>query len=290
MRTSLTLAGLLSPEASSAAGAWLLRRIGPRLDKSQKIRDNLTIAFPDRNARQIEQLVTDAWGNIGAVVGEFPHLQRIQQEAGQRFEYVTHGDPLIFKQTGKVAVFVSAHLANWEIAPAAVIARGVPLTGVYTPLANPWLNRIICDARDSIGFPTVARDGAVRKLLRQMRQGRSVGLLVDQRVDTGERVQFFGHEMLTSTTPAQFALRFNCELIPVQVQRVGSARFRIVFHQPVTADDPTTDEQEKILQMTGKLNALFEDWIRQRPQDWMCSKRRWDKNLRPSATANGASA
>jgi KDO2-lipid IV(A) lauroyltransferase len=65
----------------------------------------------------------------------------------------------------------------------------------------------------------------------------------------------------------------------VQIQRLEGARFRVIFHSPVTADDAAAPEDQQILQMTGKLNALFEDWIRERPHEWMCTKRRWPKHL-----------
>lgn len=281
----IALAKLVSPDTAASAGRRLMRRLGPHLDKTRKLRINMAIAFPQKSAREIDKLVREAWGNIGAVVGEFPHLARIQKEAAERIEYVTHGDPAVFKTPGKVAVFVSAHLANWEIAPAAIVARGVSLCGIYTPISNPWLDKIVRRARESVGFTVIPREGAIRKLMREMRQGRSIGLLVDQRVDSGEPVPFFGHDMLTATTPAQLALRFDCELIPVQIQRLQGAHFRAIFHPPVTPDDADADDHDKVMQMTRKISALFEAWIRERPHEWMCSKRRWDKKLRQPTPA-----
>jgi len=77
-------------------------------------------------------------------------------------------------------------------------------------------------------------------------------------------------------------LRFDCELIPVQVQRLKGARFRIIFHPAVKADDETADNHTKALQMTKKINILFEEWIRERPQEWICSNRRWPKDRQKS--------
>jgi KDO2-lipid IV(A) lauroyltransferase len=88
--------------------------------------------------------------------------------------------------------------------------------------------------------------------------------------------------MLTTITPARLALRFDCELIPVQVQRLQGARFRIIFHPAVKADDETADNHTKALQMTHKINILFEGWIRERPQEWICSNRRWPKDRQKS--------
>ena len=68
-------------------------------------------------------------------------------------------------------------------------------------------------------------------------------------------------------------------LIPVQIQRLNGARFRVIFHPSVRPADENAPDDQKILQMTSKINELFESWIRERPQEWMCTKRRWPKNL-----------
>jgi KDO2-lipid IV(A) lauroyltransferase len=98
--------------------------------------------------------------------------------------------------------------------------------------------------------------------------------LPDQRVDSGEPVPFFGCEAPTTISPAWLALKLNCPLIPVQIERTGNARFRAVFHRPIlTGGKP--DEQTDPLQVTEDLNHLFESWIRKRPDQWLCMKRRW---------------
>jgi KDO2-lipid IV(A) lauroyltransferase len=273
------LSRLLSPDLASSAGRRLMRRLGPRMDKTRHIRRNLKIAFPEKNAAETDDLVRDLWGNLGSILAEYPHLGTIcHGEAEQRLEYIIRGDPQVFRKTGKPAVFVSAHLANWELAAGAIVHLGIPLSVVYTQLQNPHMDRMLFRARQSLGCGLVERDGAGRQLIRCLKQGTSVGLIVDQRVDSGEPVPFFGRDMLTSITPAQLALRFDCELIPVQIQRLKDARFRVIFHEAVEADDETADNPSKALKMTQKINALFESWIREQPQQWMCTKRRWPKD------------
>ena len=277
------LSRLFSPDLASSGARRLMRRLGPRLYKTRHIRRNLKNAFPEKNAADIEELVRDIWGNLGSILAEYPHLGTIcHREADQRLEVVILGEPQVFRKTGKPAVFVSAHLANWELAAGAVVHLGIPLTGPYTQLQNPYMDRMLYRARQSLGCGMVERDGAGRKLMSCLKQGTSVGLLSDQRVDSGEPVPFFGRDMLTTITPARLALRFDCELIPVQVQRLKGARFRIIFHPAVKADDETADNHTKALQMTKKINTLFEAWIRERPQEWICSNRRWPKDRQKS--------
>jgi KDO2-lipid IV(A) lauroyltransferase len=205
-----------------------------------------------------------------------------RRDGESRVEFVMRGDPEVFRKTGKPAVFVSAHLANWEISAGAVAHLGIPLTVVYTRLQNRYLDRLLLRARQALGCGLVERSNAARELVRCLKQGTSVGLIVDQRVDSGEPVPFFGRDMLTSITPAQLALRFDCDLIPVQVQRLKGARFRIIIHDAVEADDKAADTHTRALQMTRKINGLFESWIRERPYEWMCSKRRWPKDRQVS--------
>lgn len=273
------ICALLSPDRASASGRWLLRRVGPHLDKTRFIRRNLSLAFTEKSTAEIDALIKEIWGNVGAVLAEYPHLQTIASRTPpQRIETVIEGGSQVFQNNGKPAVFVAAHLSNWELPPAAGIKLGIETSVVYTPLQNPWLDRMLYKARKKMGYHLVSRDGGMRTLIRELKRGRSIGLIVDQRVDAGEPVPFFGIAMNTSTTPAQLALRYNCELIPIRVERLNGARFRVTFHAPLTAPEGVTDEHRKVLAMTREINSLFETWITENPQDWLCSKRRWPKD------------
>ena len=278
---SLGALRMLSPERASSLGRRVLRAIGPRLDKTRIFRRNLTLAFPEKSAEEIEALIGDIWGNVGAVLAEYPHL-RAYAAAGRpgRLEIVPNPDTPAFQHSGKAAVFVTAHLANWEIPLAAAIRLGVPVSVLYTPLQNPWLDRMLYRARARMGVKLLPRDGGILSLVRELRSGRSIGMLVDQRVDSGEPVPFFGLEMNTSTTPARLALRYHCDLIPIRVQRLDNARFQVSFEPPITPSAAIADEHGKILDMTRQVNAVFETWIRAQPQDWLCSKRRWPKEAK----------
>ena len=270
---------LMSPAMASRLGARLARRFGPGLGKTRLVRRNLKIAFPKHSPGETDELVRNIWANLGSIVAEYPHLRTICDTRAEEYLEIVMQEPLeVFQLTGKPAVFITAHLGNWEIGAATIAHLGVPLTVVYTALQNPHMDRLLAEARDALGFRTVERANAARELIRRLKHGASVGLLVDQRVDSGKPTPFFGKDMLTSMTPAQLALRFKCDLIPVQVQRLEGARFRVTFHKPVTADDPDAGSAEQASQITMKINKLFESWIRERPHEWMCTKRRWPKD------------
>jgi KDO2-lipid IV(A) lauroyltransferase len=276
---AMAISRVVPPDRASAAGRRLFRAIGPRLDKTHKLRLNLRLAFPEKSDAEIETLIKDNWGNIGAVLAEFPHLRSLPNASSpKRIEIVVLGESRVFCEQGKPAVFVAAHLSNWELPPLAGVMKGLQLSVVYSPFQNPWLDRMLYRMRERLGYTLVGRDGGMRVLIRELARGRSIGLIVDQRVDSGEPVPFFGMDMLTTVTPARLALRFDCELIPIRVQRLGGARFRVTFYPPVNRPENTADDQEKARAMTGEVNVLFEQWITEQPDEWLCTKRRWPKH------------
>ena len=169
----------LSPDRASLIGRGLLRVLGPRLQKSSVIRRNLSIAFPEKSTGEIDALIKDIWGNLGAVVAEFPHLTRIcGAESDERIEIIRAPGLRVFSDsTDRCAVFVAAHLANWELPAATASSLGVQLSVVYTPMHNPRMDRMLQDARNSLGCNLINRNGAVRQLVRQLARGNSVGLL-----------------------------------------------------------------------------------------------------------------
>jgi len=272
-----TFCAWLSPSRASAFGGRLLRLIGPRLPKHRIFRLNLGLVFPEKPPAEIDTLARAAWGNAGAVLAEYPHLKAIRE---QGIETVIQGDSDVFRHH-KPAIFVSAHVANWEICVAAIVRLGIPLTGLYSPLQNPWLDRLLWNRRLALECGMLKRDDSMRPLIRQLNKGDSLGFLVDQRIDSGSPVPFFGMDKMTTLAPARLALRFGCEMIPVRAERLKNACYRVTFYESITPDDAAADEQEQALQMMRKTHVQFENWIRERPGEWLCSKRRWAKGLKP---------
>lgn len=268
---------LLGPRRAAATGRALLRLLGPRMEKSRHLRRNFTLALPEKTPAEVEDLVRSAWGSLGAVMAEYPHLGTIAGSESY-LEVVVEDEFRRRVKLGEQVVLVSAHLANWELTLAAAQRLGFDAMAVYTPLSNRYIDRRLAEYRSRAGFNLVARDEATRGLMRHLSKGGTVGLVVDQRVDGGEPVSFFGRDMWTSTTPARLALRFGCPLVPLRSERLGPARYRVTFYAPIEADRRAEDEGSRAVAMTRRVNQHFEEWIRARPGEWLCSKRRWPKS------------
>ncbi len=272
----------LPPDWASALGYRLFHGIGPYLPKNRHVRANLALAFPEKSSAEIDALARRIWGNFGAVLAEYPHLAALADNRdGQRVEVVAKTDLQPYCEARKSAVFAAAHLGNWEFCPIAGSRLGLPVTVIYSPQKNPLLDRMLLRKRQALGCNFLTKNDSMRATVKLLTSGQSIGLLVDQRVDSGDPIPFFGIAAATTSSPARLALKFGCDLIPSQVERLQGAHFRVTFHPPVEPDDDGADTRTQVLQMTRKLNAIFEDWIRQNPEQWFCSKRRWPEGARP---------
>lgn len=285
---------LLPVDTAAAMGKRFGSWLGPKFTKkSAIIKTNLRQALPEKPASHIDELTTQVWGSAGAVFAEYAHLKTIcHTEADQRMEIVNLGDIETFRNPTSPIVIATAHLANWELVGAAVVKSGAPFVALYSPPANPWFEKLLMKQRRSLGCELVPRYASMRSLFRALEQGKSIGMVMDRRADSGKPLPFFGEDMSTTLLPAKLALRFGCELVPVRVERLRDAHYRVTFYPAVKADDPQADKTAQSMQMARQVNALFEDWIRARPQDWLCTKRLWPKQKVPvtqtAATALGA--
>lgn len=274
--TLLWLIRLLPPVPAARFGAWVGATLGPRFKKSRALDENFRIALPELDADARRKAAREAWANAGSVFAEFAHLEAIADARGDGLEVRILGDIAAFRDASRPAIFVLPHQANWEMSGAAIVRQGVPLTAVYSPPTNPLLGELLRRWRIRIGCELIARDESMRPMIKALSSGRSLGIVMDRRVDSGKAVTFFGHPKPTTLVPARLAIRYGYELVPIHVERLGPARFRVSFHPPVAVPEGEDELQQAVL-MTEHLHRLFESWIRACPGSWFASKRMWPK-------------
>lgn len=278
------ICSVLKPAAASAFGRACLRAIGPSLGKSAHVDRNLRVAFPDLDDAGRRALLREIWGNAGAVLAESPHFRTICHDDFEK--HIARDDRFdveAYCSGARHGIFVTAHLGNWEVAVAAAIHAGIPVTVVYAPSSNPYIDRMLRRRREKLGGRLVSREEGARPIVHELSEGRSIGLVIDARDDSGVPLPFFDRDKMTTLAPARLALRFKCDLIPTRVERLGHARFRVTAYPPVRPDPALGSEREQAIQMTREVHRLFEHWIRARPHEWLCIKRAWARDERSLA-------
>ena len=267
---------LLPVDAASAVGGWLGRLVGPRLGVTKRAQINLQRALPYLGDAEARLVMRGMWDNLGRVIAEYPHLEEFKVYGNDgRIEFVGDDilDPVI--ASGKSAIFISAHYGNWEIATMAATQRGLDVAEIYRAANNPWIDRLIASYRGSVGSELIPKGVvAARRSIAAVRDGRHLALLVDQKMNDGIPVRFFGRDAMTAPAVAQLALRFDCAIMPARVERLTGARFRIVLSPPIPVNK-TGDRHADTLAIMTAVNAEIESWIHARPEMWLWLHRRW---------------
>ncbi|MEK7246617.1 MAG: lipid A biosynthesis lauroyl acyltransferase [Pseudomonadota bacterium] len=267
---------LLPFEAASAVGGWLGRTLGPRLPLSERARRNLRRALPEKTEPEIAAIVRAMWDNLGRVAAEFPHLGEINVYDPAGPVTVIGAEWVDFMRTdGRPGFFFSAHFGNWEILSLGATQRGLPVDRVYRAANNrlvEWLYRFGRAAVEGAQIPK--GPGGVRQLLQSLKAGNHLGMMVDQKMNDGVPVPFFGRDAMTSTALVDLALRFDCPVVPARVERVGGARFRLVIDPPLELVK-TGERVADVAANTARITAIVESWVRERPDQWLWLHNRW---------------
>ena len=275
--TLTSLFHLLPIDTASRLGARVGTWIGPRLQRKHAIfRENLRSAFPELADSELDNLLSRAWGQAGRVMAEYRHLDTILKE-DSRLEIIIREPIVTYSEPNQPCVIVTAHHNNWEVVGSAMAKLGIPNASLYSPPTNPYLDKLLLDSRAALNCKLLPRDNSTRGLMRALKQGRTAAMVIDRRVDEGVPIRFFDQDKLSTLLPAKLAFKFNCDLVPVQVERIKDAHFRVTFHPPVTPRNATADEDSRAVDVIQQVHHLFEGWIRAEPQGWFCSKRLWPK-------------
>ncbi len=266
---------LLTPEAASNLGSFICRTLGPRIGVSERARRNLRLAMPELTEERIAEIVLGMWDNLGRTFAEYPHLGRIADPKSGRVVYQGMEPVKALGKPGSAAILCSAHIANWEVLPVAAAHQGIDMTGIVREPNNPLVRAIIDRMRGVAGGARIPKgEAGAKQSIKVLRGGRVLALLFDQKLNRGLAIPFFGIDAMTTAAPAQLALRFSCPLVLVRIERTGAARFRLTVQEALTLPD-SGDKKRDTEQVMRQMNAILEDWIRARPEQWLWLHRRW---------------
>lgn len=250
---------------------WLgARVIGPAAGLRKRIRSNLAHVLPDLPAAEVDRLCRRVPDNMARTLGEiFTGTEFLAHARTSRVE----GDGLAHLHAahaqGQPVLLVTAHLGNYDAARGFLLAQGFRVAGFYMPMTNPAFNRRYVAAISRIGQPVFprSRDG-LAAMLRFLRSGGMVGMVVDHKMGHGVALDFMGKPAKTALSAAEMALKYNALLVPVYgIRQPDGLSFAIRIEAPVPHSDPRT--------MTMALNASLEALMDKHMDQWMWTHRRW---------------
>ena len=264
---------LLGLKLASSLSSKIAILIGPFFRSKSLITSNILKALPNLKQNEINKISISMWGNYGRILSEYVFIKDIRKSKIQNIIEV-EGQEILekIKKDNKPVIFVSGHFNNFELMALHIERSGINLAAVYRPLNNKFLNHIMERIRKKYICKNQIKKGisGTRELLNCFKNNISVALMIDQRVSQGIKSNFFKYEALTTTIPAQFARKYNCEIVPIYIERKNNFNFKLTIHKPV--DYRVDDTIENI---TLKLNALLEEMILKNPDQWIWSHNRW---------------
>jgi KDO2-lipid IV(A) lauroyltransferase len=281
---------LFGIDRASAIGGWIGRTLVAPSPMSRLAAKNLKAAFPEKSPDEIAGIVRAMWDNLGRVMAEYAHLDKLHMDGPDpRIEILGLDTLEAAFARGKGVLLVSGHFANWEIMPFGARDLGIAGGVVVRPANNPYVHRWLERARIRNGMAEQIPKGApgTRRIFSLLRKGEAALLLVDQRASEGITIPFFGREAFTTPAPAALALKLGAVVVPAWNERVGGARFRMTVYPPIEPPN-TGDPARDLVEFTTAMTQFIEARVRERPHEWLWIHKRWvrdDAPLRKRAQA-----
>lgn len=184
----------------------------------------------------------------------------------------------LMKDSSQGILFVTGHLGNWEMTGTALSILK-PLVAVARKMENPLFSRLMQRRNPRRSMEIVEKHAADRfSLLRALRAGKGLALLVDQHAaSNGIWVPFFGTPASTVTSPARLHLATKCPIVLGYGKRVGPMKLHFTMLKPVRYE-PSGDKEADVDRITTDLNRQLESFIRDCPEQYLWSHRRWRKH------------
>jgi KDO2-lipid IV(A) lauroyltransferase len=251
---------------------------------------NLASAFPTRTAAEHRAIARAMFAHFGRLLLEvikFGSLSDAQMLA--RIESEGEDRVLQAYQQGRGVLFFTGHFGYWEMQAIAQPLRVRPVSVLARPLDNPYLHEMLERIRTRTGNAVIYRQGAIRKVMRELAANRGVALLIDQHLHSADAVyvDFFDRPAATTSALAALALRTGAPVIPVFALPLPGGRYRFVYERPVPP--PREESPDAVREFTQRCTDVLEMYVRRDPALWLWMHRRWrdrDPQLADEAAGN----
>ncbi|MGZ2259253.1 lysophospholipid acyltransferase family protein [Roseobacter sp. A03A-229] len=253
------------------ASGWVLSNVvGPLIGYRQRVRDNLSLIFPEMPVEEKERLARAVPNHIGRTLAELFSPKDLVKTAA---DTPVTGDGIAAleeaRQAGRPIILVSGHFGNYDIARSVLIQRGHQVGGLYRAMNYRGFNDFYVSRIAQVGTPLFLRGRrGMGEMVKFLKAGNAIALLIDQHMSAGAPLTFFGHTAYTALSAAELALRYDALLMPCYaVRQSDGLSFEVVIEAPVAHSTPE--------EMTQALNDSLEAQVRAHMAQWLWVHRRW---------------
>ena len=237
---------------------------------------NVAAAFPTRTRKERVAIVRGAFEHFGRLLFALLKFSTLSPEAMlARVEFEGEERVRLAHAQGRGIIFVTGHFGFWEIQALVHALRLPPMAVLARTLDNPKLNALLEALRTQTGNSVIYRQGAMRRVLRRLQGGESVGILIDQHILSRDaiNVTFFDRPAATTPAVAALALRTGAAVIPLFALPLGGGRYRMVYEPPIEV--PPKESPEAVQAFTQRCTDVLEMYVRRHPHLWLWMHRRW---------------
>ena len=251
---------------------------------------NLAQAFPARTAAERRTIARAMFAHFGRLLLELLKFGTLS-ESRMSARIESEGEERVLQayQHGRGVLFFTGHFGYWELQAIAHSLRVRPVSVLARPLDNPYLHEMLERIRTRTGNAVIYRQGAIRKVMRELAANRGVALLIDQHLHSADAVyvDFFDRPAATTSALAALALRTGAPVIPVFALPAPGGRYRFIYERPVPP--PREDSPDAVREFTQRCTDVLEMYVRRDPALWLWMHRRWrDRDPRLADEAAGS--
>ncbi|MEZ7813497.1 MAG: lysophospholipid acyltransferase family protein [Paracoccaceae bacterium] len=250
---------------------WFLAYIlSPLAGYNTRIKDNLSLVFPEMSKEQKKYIIRSVPKNVGRTLIEVYSGQEFKKHVsnstiiGGGMEALLHA-----REKGQGVILISGHFGNYDVPRAVLSGMGYSVASLYKPFRNVHFDRHYYNTIGKIASPIFpATRNGMAKMLRHIKDGGLIGILVDQHINHGIALDFLGRPAKTALSAAEMALKYNCLLVPTYgVRHANGLDFDLIIEKPIPHTDPTT--------MTQSLNDSLSVQVRAHMDQWFWIHKRW---------------
>ena len=262
---------IIGLQLSRKISSQLFKKIGP-IFKSKSIIDKNLFKFSNNlSLKEKNKIKSSMWANYGKTFVEYLFLKKFRKNNDH---IIIEGENILreISKKNQPVIFISGHFANFELMSMEITKKNINLATIYRPLNNIFINFFMEYLRKKYVCKNQIKKGlkGVKEAIDYLNKKHSIALMIDQRVSEGDKIKFFNENALTSTLPAQLAIKYNLNIVPIFIERDHDNFFKMKIYEPIKS----SDFKNKI-DLTRNLNQILEGMIIKNPYQWIWTHNRW---------------